>query len=373
MRIIRQSRLDLLEAIKSKELVIFGAGSMALRALNEIDIAGRVRFICDNAADRIGSQLCGIDIVTAEALKTVSPKEVAILVATKNSQAETAAQVQDYGDFDTYFVGALFGKKTEKVACELYDNGDHIKVVESLLNDDISRRTYREVIRRRMLYGECDFSDLIISESDEYIFPEMYSKCAPSHEIILDCGAYTGDSLERFTRFFANRADKIYAFECGKVQLEQLKERAARLKGLSYCPEIKIMPYAVSDRNESVGFCEQEKLGGSFVLSIDGAMRTEGSAGPSYAVESVSLDSVIPGDERITLIKMDIEGSEYSALQGAKRIIQRDKPRLAISLYHSGLDYFRLPLLLKEFVPEYKLAVRHYKKRHVDTDLYAWI
>jgi hypothetical protein len=92
-----------------------------------------------------------------------------------------------------------------------------------------------------------------------------------------------------------------------------------------------------------------------------------------HEVQTVRLDDVIPAGERITFIKADIEGSEYAMLQGAKRIIQTYKPRLAISIYHEGVDYFRIPQLIKEFMPEYNLAVRHHKKSHVDTDLYAWV
>ena len=85
-----------------------------------------------------------------------------------------------------------------------------------------------------------------------------------------------------------------------------------------------------------------------------------------------TIDSLIPEDENVTLIKMDIEGSEYEAILGAKRVIQKNKPRLAISIYHSGEDYYRLPLLVKELVPEYKIAIRHHKKNHMDTDMYCW-
>jgi len=68
---------------------------------------------------------------------------------------------------------------------------------------------------------------------------------------------------------------------------------------------------------------------------------------------------------------MDIEGSETKALLGAKRIIQEHKPRLAICVYHNPKDYFEIPFLLKQFVPEYKFYLRHYYKDHGETVLYA--
>lgn len=41
----------------------------------------------------------------------------------------------------------------------------------------------------------------------------------------------------------------------------------------------------------------------------------------------------------VGLIKMDIEGAEYSAIKGALETIKRDKPVLLISLYHTAKDF----------------------------------
>ena len=90
-------------------------------------------------------------------------------------------------------------------------------------------------------------------------------------------------------------------------------------------------------------------------------------------VEAVTIDETIQTDQKIRLIKMDIEGAEYQALVGARKTIQREKPGLAISIYHNPEDYYRLADLIKGYVPEYNLAVRHHKERHVDTVLYAWV
>ena len=90
----------------------------------------------------------------------------------------------------------------------------------------------------------------------------------------------------------------------------------------------------------------------------------------SNIVKVDSIDNVCRED-RVTFIKMDIEGSEAEALRGAEKIIRRDKPRLAISIYHKPQDYFEIPFLVKEMVPEYKLYIRHHKPSKNDTVLYA--
>ena len=70
---------------------------------------------------------------------------------------------------------------------------------------------------------------------------------------------------------------------------------------------------------------------------------------------------------------MDIEGAELPALQGAKNTIQKNKPKLAISIYHSNEDMLRLAEYIHGIVPEYKLYVRAHTMGIAETILYAVI
>ena len=58
---------------------------------------------------------------------------------------------------------------------------------------------------------------------------------------------------------------------------------------------------------------------------------------------------------RIGLIKLDIEGFEQEAIRGAKQTIRGHRPLLIISAYHNGKDFFDIPPLLRELVPDYVL------------------
>lgn len=81
-------------------------------------------------------------------------------------------------------------------------------------------------------------------------------------------------------------------------------------------------------------------------------------------------EAIHPGD-KVTFIKMDVEGSELESLKGAKNTILRDKPKLAICIYHKPEDMVTIPLYIKELVPEYKLYVRHHSNSWAETVLYA--
>ena len=62
------------------------------------------------------------------------------------------------------------------------------------------------------------------------------------------------------------------------------------------------------------------------------------------------LDDVLRG-ERVSFIKMDIEGAEPNALRGASNIIQTQKPRLAICVYHHLKHLWEIPLYIHELYP----------------------
>lgn len=77
--------------------------------------------------------------------------------------------------------------------------------------------------------------------------------------------------------------------------------------------------------------------------------------------------------ERVGFIKMDIEGAEFDALHGAKGVIVRDKPMLALSVYHRAGDMLAMMDYLHSLVPEYHFWLRHYSIGLADTVLYVSI
>ena len=87
-------------------------------------------------------------------------------------------------------------------------------------------------------------------------------------------------------------------------------------------------------------------------------------------IQGIALDEIVK-DENITFIKMDIEGSELKALEGARNTIIRNKPKLAICIYHKPEDIIEVPFYLLSLVPEYKFYIRHYSSCLWETVLYA--
>ena len=110
----------------------------------------------------------------------------------------------------------------------------------------------------------------------------------------------------------------------------------------------------------------------SFQSGLRGASYIDDANSSDDYIDVIQIDSLM-NKEEVTFIKMDIEGAELKALKGAKNIILRDKPKLAISIYHKPEDIVEIPLFIKELVPEYKLYIRHYSNDSIETVLYAVI
>lgn len=114
------------------------------------------------------------------------------------------------------------------------------------------------------------------------------------------------------------------------------------------------------------------------VYDESGILRFSAGLGTSSVVDKngdvkikvYKLDDVV---ESATFIKMDIEGSEQKALKGAKRLIERDSPKLAICIYHSLEDIWKIPQLIKEINPDYKIYIRNYTDRIDETVCYGII
>ena len=68
---------------------------------------------------------------------------------------------------------------------------------------------------------------------------------------------------------------------------------------------------------------------------------------------------------------MDIEGAEFSALEGALDTLARRQPKLAISLYHRADDFMTIPRFLSTMLPHYDFHLEHYTIHQEETVLYG--
>ena len=157
-------------------------------------------------------------------------------------------------------------------------------------------------------------------------------------ETVVDLGAYDGDTLREFAA-----ADPTYH---KMIALEpDGKNRKKLLKKCADLRDVEVYPYGAWDKDETVCFGEEGSRNSA--IGVTGVR-----------VQTVRVDTLIK--EPITLLKMDIEGSELKALEGAKNTIRRNRPKLYVCAYHRSEDLFALPLKIHQICPEYRFYFCHH-------------
>ena len=173
-------------------------------------------------------------------------------------------------------------------------------------------------------------------------------------EVFIDCGCYDGTSSIEFWKWCHGNG-MIYAFEPDRKNIESCRKNLNTIGESNYCliekgvwSEETVLRFKANSESTSQ-LCEE----GDTEVAV------------------INIDSVVKEEDKITFIKMDIEGAELEALKGAVNTIKRDRPRLAISVYHKMEDILDIPAFIKSIVPEYKLYLRSYVPIDTETVLYA--
>lgn len=231
------------------------------------------------------------------------------------------------------------------------NNSVEIEEMLGLFQDNESRELYLRTIKYRE-FGE--ILDLIQPDpiSDHYLPGSL--ETPPKSLRMIDLGACRGENLE----YFLDKGHTIdfgAFFEPDFSNFEFLAEKLRRLQ----INNSLVLPLAAWSETK--------------LLTFDSSSDTSShlsDVGDSY-VQSVKLADFLATTE-INYIKMDIEGAEYDALLGLESIIQRDRPHLAISVYHKPDDMWKIGLWLNaKFCSMYSFYLRTYCFQTFETVLYA--
>ncbi len=154
-------------------------------------------------------------------------------------------------------------------------------------------------------------------------------------KLFLSVGAFWGDTAISLLPY---NPKAIWCFE---PELDNYTTLMKVIDANKLQSKIKVLKYGVGNENKIRSI---SSVGGSSLMSD----------GDGEEIEVRNLDSFMNEfNAEVGLIKMDIEGWEYRALIGAEETITKYKPVLAISIYHTGQDFFKIPPLLKNYCPDY--------------------
>lgn len=344
---------ELFESIEKQgtRVVIFGAGAVGCTLAGSLDaLSGKLAAFCDNYKSGFNEQL-EVPIISPMQLQTDYKDAIVIVAVDYKYNDEIYSQVLKMGFsrekvFQRYSGYEQYNLNLFKRHLDGYRRAYHF------FEDDISRKVVLDRIRAYLFYHEFEHSpcELQYFEDGVISFSEK--------EVFVDGGCYIGDTAMEFIKKLNGKYSYIYGFE---PETENYKKAMANLSDYT---NIEIINKGLWHKDDilSIG------ASGSSSKILDSGMTSM-----SGCANLTSLDNFFAGkqaEELPTFIKLDIEGAEKQALLGAKSIIEKAHPKLAICVYHKVEDIYELPRIISEY-GQYKYKLRHYSKNMCETVLYA--
>jgi FkbM family methyltransferase len=230
----------------------------------------------------------------------------------------------------------------------LLQQGNDIAAAFELLHDDSSRQSFAAQLHLRL---RADFDCIGTPFAGDQYFPGLFS--LNPDERFVDCGSYTGDTIQSFISQTDNCFRKVIAFEADPAVMPGLQTFVN-----SIGTRAVLHNAAVGAHNGVVRFAG-DGIGGGCITAASG-----------IEVPCVRLDDAL-AREHVSFIKMDIEGAELQALEGAHHVIWRDRPVLAVCGYHKPDHLWRVLVSLKSLAPDSALFLRSHCADGLDAVCYA--
>lgn len=237
---------------------------------------------------------------------------------------------------------------------DIKDNLVKYKCVFDSLVDGKSQLTLCNILMARITlnnkYYELIYDKNSIQYFDKDILPQR------SDDIFVDCGGYDGETSLMYIQEYG-LPKKIFLFEPDKTNLIMAKNKLN-----NYMEIVEFVNAGVGNKSESLQW--KGELGASSRFIQDDVEKKLSSRVKIYA-----LDDIIK--LKCTFIKMDIEGFEQQALEGARKHIIQDLPVLAVCVYHKFEDLWKIQQIIFNYSKVYKFYLRHYTDTFIETVIYA--
>lgn len=349
MEIIFLNEKNLPSVSLNKNWFVFGAGSFAQDATVFVQShGGEISGYCvDDKFFKENKKINGKNVIPISALREYDESEFALIYAVASPK-----RFRDFCDesgFKTLYVVWDGLWQYDEKTFQKYREG--YEFTEKLLADDFSRKVMQDYLSAKKTG---DASEDIANCTDGTYFNDLTRRIPTGGGIYVDCGAFDGDSVRKYFDFVGDDTVKVLAIEPDPGNYESLKNNWRNFE------------------NVTCVLCGVWDKDGELYFSDDGYQDSHFDEQGETKISVRNIDGLV-GEDKVSFIKMDVEGAELKALQGAEKIIRRDKPILAISAYHLPEDLAVLPKKIREFDPEgdYKFYLRHHGVTVTELVLYA--
>lgn len=349
-----------LKEYMEKDVVILkGCGIAAywyMKFLRANNVA--VSYIVDKNMEKQGQLFCDVPIVSSQWLaENVDINKSKIIIATPKYREEVYSELRiEFGEKARIysFEAEIYYSFLHDIPAfrqYIYNNYDKIEYLEERLEDKKSVETLWAFLQGRISANQDYF--VSVMEENQY-FPEGIIDLG-ENETIVELGSNDGKTLLSMLNKVKRQYNKIFCFEPDRECVKTLKKIINEENG-----NIVLVEKGVWSESKKLGFVSDAEHGASKIAEVDVA---------DYCIDVVAIDDVI--NEKITYLKMDIEGVELNALKGAEKIIRGSRPKLAICVYHNQEDMLDIVEWIDSLDLDYKLYLRHHNWGATETVLYA--
>lgn len=359
-----QNAYDKLVGEGDKKIIIFGSGELGRRTVDGLKKIGiEVLCYCDNKKELWDSEIDGIKVLSPEdAVKTYSNTVFVLTIWSAyigHPIDEVRAQLNLIKEVKVISFIYLYWKYPETFLpfwrCDLpHKTVEQFELVSSafsLWSDQISKEEYFGQINWRVTG---DSSKLTTPVKFDQYFPEDIFK-VNENEVFVDIGAFDGDTLKVFLEKSSSKFKHYYAFEPDPFGYNKLKEFVSTIS-TNLFNKITIEPIGIGSHDEKINI-ETPGVYFRILYPQETAMHLLKNESEHASVSSKSLDELF-FEHAPTYIKMDVEGFEPNIIFGAKNIIKKYKPIIAISIYHKFDHLWRLPLAVHAISKDYDFYLK---------------
>jgi FkbM family methyltransferase len=349
-----QAAFGALAAPADGRIVLFGAGALGRKALAALRSAGVSPLsFADNDPALHGREVDGLAVLApGEAAERW--RDEALFVATvfrpggndgmegrlRQLAALGCRRVTSFLPLAWRFPGVLPHYGAD-LPSRLLAKAGPLRQVAASWGDEASRLVFRDQIRWRL---RGDFLATRDPAPDQYFPRDLFRP--RQDEQFVDGGAFDGDTLERLQGAYR----RAWAFEPDPLN-------AARLRGRV-------------DARVTVSEAALGRAAGLARFEARGTPASARSDSGGLEVPVVRLDDVL-ARETPTFVKLDVEGDELAALEGAAGMLRRAQPVAAVCLYHRPCDLWEIPLFLRNVLPAHALFLRIHEQDGFELVAYA--
>jgi FkbM family methyltransferase len=352
--------------VKSSSLVLYGAGTLGQHTLGGLRAAGvePIAF-ADDTPGKQGTELSGLPVVAPAQITERFGSEIIVVVTMMTSrlsflQAKDRLRtlginrVMSFLHVAWTYPHQFLPYYQFELPETLLSKKEQILAGTELWYDDESLSQY---MRHLLFRFTLNFEVLPPSDHAGY-YPDNSISSLPASSTFVDCGAYDGDTVREFLRHHPDSFHEIHAFEPDPDNYEKLQ---AFTGGLDT---------AIASRIHTHKAGTGDKTGTAF-FEAAGNMSSSLTTTGTSEVEIVRLDDIEIKTADAVFLKLDVEGFEQQTLAGARKLIEKQTPLIALSAYHRPHDLWELPQQLRAINPDYRFFLRTHGEDGMDVICYA--